>query len=252
MRLLFLQSYFTTLTARADDESSDSDESTPPKDALHERDSSRTLSTPTQSVAGDAVTRVSGPVAGQSAGAVAKDDAGASATSDDSDSDSSSSDSDAESPAAVVKTEITAAPETPADDVQVTKKRRTSEGGASVPTAVVDNAARDQPGKPTRKVNAPFRRVDPDKVSATIMMDNRYQVKVCVDLPLQGRATTHDVRAYRPDQATTTGNAPIMISSSPAAQVSARRRTRKSVVVIAVGKSRYVCPVQLSMGWRID
>jgi hypothetical protein len=78
--------------------------------------------------------------------------------------------------------------ETRGDDMQVTKKRRTTEGGASVATAVVVNIAegngggaeRGKNGKPARKVNAPFRRVDPDKVNPTVMMDNRYEVKVCL------------------------------------------------------------------------
>jgi hypothetical protein len=118
--------------------------------------------------------------------------------SDDSDSDSSSSESSSSSdadvkssaarPVVVVKKEKAMADvtEKPGDDTQVTKKRRTSEGGASVATAIIVNnpggggdvnVKQERAGKPARKVNAPFRRVDPDKVSTTIMMDNRYQMK---------------------------------------------------------------------------
>jgi hypothetical protein len=115
----------------------------------------------------------------------------------DSDSDSSSSESSSSSDAdvksstarpVVVKKEKAMADvtEKPGDDTQVTKKRRTSEGGASVATAIIVNnpggggdvnVKQERAGKPARKVNAPFRRVDPDKVSTTIMMDNRYQMK---------------------------------------------------------------------------
>jgi hypothetical protein len=118
--------------------------------------------------------------------------------SDDSDSDSDDSDSsssDADSAAVIKKEKETekekakTKTEQAGDDSQVTvsKKRRTSEGGASVATQLVinDNSgpsggrAQQRAEKPARKANVPFRRVDPDKVLGTeIMMDNRYTVKV--------------------------------------------------------------------------
>lgn len=237
------------LTVCIDDESSDSDESSP----AQERDTSRTLSTPTQSVAGDlGATRLS-------ASAEAVPSSKPRDASDDSDSDSSSessssSDADVKSSAArpvvVVKKENAMADvtEKPGDDTQVTKKRRTSEGGASVATAIIvnnpggggdANVKQERAGKPARKVNAPFRRVDPDKVSTTIMMDNRYQMKARFRfLAYLGSLTLIDGRSWGP--AMITGNVPIMILSSPVVQGSARRRTRKNAGVIVVGRSQYV------------
>jgi len=74
------------------------------------------------------------------------------------------------------------------DDAQPTKKRRTSEGGAAVITATSETVELVKPGpqstdrikgngKPARKTNTPFQRVNPEKVATNIIQDNGYVAK---------------------------------------------------------------------------
>jgi hypothetical protein len=75
-------------------------------------------------------------------------------------------------------------------NVRVAKKRRTSEGGAAVITAVVStvqevptiqptsHAQRNEKSKQRKQMNERFSRVQPDKIPVHNMKDNRYESKV--------------------------------------------------------------------------
>jgi hypothetical protein len=113
-------------------------------------------------------------------------------------SDISSSDSDSDSDLDARMDEDSVKPSTAnveaedPDEVKVTKKRRTSESGAAIPTAMTNtvqekkkgpkstNRIKGENGNPGRKVNTPFRRVDPDIVPVHVIKDNRYEAKVGV------------------------------------------------------------------------
>jgi hypothetical protein len=84
--------------------------------------------------------------------------------------------------------------EASASEIQVTKKRRISLSGKAVASAgeapqsakriKYESKGSNANGKSTGKggktsTNTPFRRVDPDKVPAHLIKDNRYEAKVC-------------------------------------------------------------------------
>jgi hypothetical protein len=114
-------------------------------------------------------------------------------------SSSSSSDSDSDSDARMDKSSVKSkfkgsrakCPVGDLDEV-VTKKRRTSESGAAIPTATAStapaepevpksrNRIKGENGKAGRKPMTPFRRVDPDSVPVHVIKDNRYEAKVSV------------------------------------------------------------------------
>ncbi|KAG7092929.1 hypothetical protein E1B28_009234 [Marasmius oreades] len=115
----------------------------------------------------------------------------------DSDSDSSDSNSDTKETSPATE-EVSSIPPTNAksellqEDVKATKKRRISEGGAGVATAVVSTARVELETAPTvqrkeqekeaaakngRRTNERFQRVDPNKVTSQYVIDNRYENK---------------------------------------------------------------------------
>ncbi|KAI0664736.1 SRP40, C-terminal domain-containing protein [Cubamyces menziesii] len=124
-------------------------------------------------------------------------DSSSSSESSDSDSDSEESDSDSDDEKEK-KSETKAKAEAGKDEVKVTKKRRTDEDGASVPTAVTHNAresetpnksqsatpkpdgkhnGNEKNGKKPRKSNTPFQRVKLEQVKFADerLKDNRFE-----------------------------------------------------------------------------
>ncbi|KAG2116531.1 SRP40, C-terminal domain-containing protein [Suillus discolor] len=79
----------------------------------------------------------------------------------------------------------------PKEEMQVTKKRKTSESGAAVVTAVVSthptddvqvsakvrNIQKNGNGKPPRNVNERFSRIKPQNIPAEQLLDNGYEAK---------------------------------------------------------------------------
>lgn len=164
-------------------------------------------------------------------------------------SDSESSESESESTSAPTNqksaTTTGLSPATASlGEVRATKKRRTSESGAAIATATItlEERAPDTPqlringtnGKPGRKVNTPFRRVDPDKVPVTSLMDNRYIQKV----RFNSRGFVSILHATsRPGRAMIMVRRPMLILSSHEALDSGRRKTRKRGGVIVAARS---------------
>ena len=120
----------------------------------------------------------------------AQDDSSAASSSSDSDSDSEL-DEDGDptvNPNAQVSSKNHATNATHSSEVQVTKKRKTSEDGTAVSTATTATSRTGESGtaRPAgngnkdngRKINTPFQRFDPDKVPVHIVKDNRYEAKV--------------------------------------------------------------------------
>jgi hypothetical protein len=74
------------------------------------------------------------------------------------------------------------------DEEQPAKKRKTSANGKAVviitaiQSSVTLNGEQINGNTQTggRKANAPFKRVDPSKISSDVMIDNRYEAKVRV------------------------------------------------------------------------
>ncbi|KAF7295578.1 SRP40-C domain-containing protein [Mycena indigotica] len=149
--------------SESDDESSDTD--IPQRKKTSERASSRTLSTASSS-----------PKVKAKKPSVSSSDS----------SEAEESDPFVVPPTKAKKLLPVSVPAVTKENVQVTKKRRTTEAGDAVATAVavaeeVGNSAnankRGSNGKQQRKNNTPFQRINPDKVRTEYMMDNRYQNK---------------------------------------------------------------------------
>ncbi len=75
------------------------------------------------------------------------------------------------------------------DEEQPAKKRKTSENGKAIvlQSSVTSNGVQTN-GKGGRNANAPFKRLDPSKISSDVMIDNRYEAKVRVIDAIAARA----------------------------------------------------------------
>jgi len=126
-------------------------------------------------------------------------------TSSDSESTTSSSDSESEAEVTAISGKIpvkrdvassksranTSVASIPKEEVQVTKKRKTSESGAAVVTAVVStlptddvrvsvkngNIQKNGNNKPPRNVNERFSRIKPQSIPPEHLLDNGYEAK---------------------------------------------------------------------------
>ena len=123
-----------------------------------------------------------------------KASASSSSSSSDSESDSDSSSSSSEESEKPVQKKVKPVPAVAAKEiVSVTKKRRTDEEGASVPTAIhvntvqesvkpngAQNGGKNKNGNEKRKMNTPFQRVKVDQITYTDerLKDNRFESRV--------------------------------------------------------------------------
>jgi hypothetical protein len=157
--------------------------------------------------------------------------------------------------------------------VQVTKKLKTSEGGISVSTATAgpvrtkENSTKPprngngNNGSSGRKSNTPFQRCNPDQVPADTVVDNRYEAKVSVAVVIcfslgNGHSvnpfrslgqfvarisevhSTDCIKCCRLDLVMITDSELTKILSSPAVQVSGKKRTRKREGATEAGRLR--------------
>ena len=125
------------------------------------------------------------------------------------------------------------------EEQRPTKKRRVDEAG----TAVATNVSSEGKGKPARKAGTPFRRVDPSKVNVGLLLDNRYENKVCK----QSSTKVACSPPCRRHQRMIMEQGPMRILLSLVGQAFARRKTRKREGVIEEEKLLYVVSLPLRL-----